>query len=205
MANAITCNNDVFSAYMHGTERADTRSFLAKQWDSVSSAVRARGGAFLERARQTFEEYDRDAIDRSLRAIRNRGDNRWGDNEVAMLRTIGELQNANAKNIRWLRANPRIRRAVKGGRCNGWEGLYVDLEPDRIGEDHTDYQRVMNGMAVTGEDGNTHFTTYFGASDDGEEELTYGTQLEILRNWELLEQHMDANLDDPTDPLSGAL
>jgi hypothetical protein len=205
MANAINCNNDVFSAYIHGTDRVETRNFLARQWEKVSDTVRTRGQAFIARARETFEEYDADIIDRSLRSIKRRINNRWGDNEISLMDSIGEFQNANIKTIRWMRANPRIRKAVKGGRCNGWGDLYVDLEPDLWGDKHSDYQRVMNGMAVTDDEGYTTFTTYFGATDEGEEELTYGSQLDIIRNWERLEQFMDANLDDPTDPQNGAL
>ena len=60
-------------------------------------------------------------------------------------------------------------------------------------------------MAQTDDEGDTTFTTYFDALDDGNEELTFGEQLDIIRGWQQLEAYMDANLDDPTDPQNGAL
>jgi hypothetical protein len=205
MANAIIGGNDLFSAYIHGAESVKNRNFLSRQWDNVSNAVQTRGRAFIERTRKAFEEYDTDILDRGVRAIKRRMDNRWGDNEVCRYSSIGEFQNANVKMIRWMQANPRIRKATKGGRCNGWEGLYVDLEPELWGENHSDYQRVMNGMNRTDEHGHTHFTTYMNACDEDNEELTFGSQIDILHSWEQLETYMDANLDDPTDKNNNAL
>lgn len=205
MANAISGGDDLFSAYINGKERVENRNFLARQWDNVSSNVQARGKAFLDKARSVFEEYDTDILDRGLRAIKRRMDARWGDNEIGPLGTIGEFQNANVKMIRWMRANPRVRKMAAKGRCHGWGDLYVDLEPGLWGERHSDYQRVMNGMAQTDDEGDTTFTTYFDALDDGNEELTFGEQLDIIRGWQQLEAYMDANLDDPTDPHNNAL
>jgi hypothetical protein len=205
MANAITGGNDLFSAFLNGREQTENRNFLARQWDNVSATVNARGRAFMDKARAAFDEYDTDVIDRGLRAIRRKLDNRWGDNDIKPLGTIGEFQNASVKMIRWMSANPRIRKQKAAGRCAGWGDMYVDMEPGLWGERHTDYQRVMNGMAVTDDEGHTTYTTHFNAIDDGEEELTFGEQIDILRSWERLEMYMDQNLDDPTCQNNNAL
>lgn len=205
MANLITGDNDIFNAYVSGRERVENRNFLARQWDRVSSVISDRGQKFMERAKNVFDAYDTDSIDRGLRAIKRRLDNRWGLNDITSLGTIGQLQTANAKMQRWLMANQKARRMWQKGRCNGFADSYVDLEPGLWGENHSDYRRVMNGIAQTDEDGNTCFVTYFDAIEEGNEELTFSEQCDILRSWQALEDNLDANLDDPTDPANGAL
>jgi hypothetical protein len=205
MANLITGDDDLFNAYISGSERVENRNFLARQWEKVSSVVSERGKQFMQRTRDVFDSYDTDKVGRGLRAIKRRLSNRWGHNEIVSLGTIGELQNANVKMVRWLAANPRVRKEAHRGRCNGWSDSYVDLEPGLWGEQHTDYKRVMNGMAQTDEEGNTFFVTYFDAIEDGNEELIFDEQCDIIRGWDLTNDCLDAHLDDPTDVNNGAL
>lgn len=205
MANLITGGNDLFSAYVSGRESSSNRSFLAQQLSRASNVISERGRQFMERVKESFDAYDHDSVDRGLRAIKRRLDNRWSVDEISPMMTIGDLQNANPKTVRWMAANPRVRKAKQAGRCHGWADTYVDLEPGLWGERNTDWKRVMNGMAQTDDEGNTHFVTYFDAIDDGAEELTFTEQCEIQRGWQKTNDYLDANLDDPTDPNNGAL
>lgn len=205
MANLILGGSDLFRAYVSGRERVENRNFLQRQFEKASSVVSERGRQFMQRARDTFEAYDSDLIDRGLRAIKRRLDNRWGSNEIHTLGTIGELQNANPKMIRFLMANTKVRKMHQRGRCHGWGDSYVDLEPGLWGENHSDWKRVMNGIAQTDEEGNSFYVTYFDAIENGVEELTFTDQCDVLRSWDALEDNLDAHLDDPTDQGNNAL
>ncbi len=207
MATLMSGSDDLFTAYVCGRERAENRSFLSRQLERASTVIGERGRRFLERARAAFDAYDHEAVDRGLRALKATVESRWSDNEIVLCRTIGELQRTNPRNARFLAANPTIRKAVKAGRCHGWSDIYVDLEPGLWGEKHSDWRRVMNGMAVVDADnGEVVFNRYLDVLDeDGREEITFGEQCVTLRNWDLTDDHMHANLDDPSDPSNGAL
>lgn len=206
MANVIEAGNDVFSAMMHGRPTANNLRFLGDQLSRASNVIGEATQRFMNRAREAFESYDLEAVDRSLRAIKNKHDHRWQSHEVRALKTIGEFQQASLRMQRWSMANPMLRTLHHKQRCNGWQDTYVDLEPGVWGERHTDWMKVNNGMAVTDEEGNTSFTTYFDAYDEhGAEELTFSEQQDILQSWNYLEHYLRLGGDDPSSPSNGSL
>lgn len=206
MANLIEASGDVFSALMHGRPTVNNRRFLSTQLNNASHVIGEHSRKFMDRAKSMFDSFDLDSIDRSLRAIKNKFDYRWQDHDVRQLSSVEDFQQAALRMQRWMMANPMARKLYHKERCHGWRDTYVDFEPGVWGERHTDWMKVNNGLAVTDEEGNTSFTTYFDAFDEeGKEELTFSEQQDILQSWNYLEHYLRLGGDDPTSPSNGSL
>lgn len=206
MANLIQASGDVFSAMVHGHESPRGRRFLEEQLERTSAVIGEGSKRFMERARATFDAFNVDAVERSVRAIKGRLNSRWQDHNVRPLRTLEEFQQATLTMQRWLSANPKGRQLFQKDRCHGWRDTYVDMEPGVWGERHTDWQKVNNGLVVTDEEGNSSITVYFNAFDEnGDEELSLAEQRDILESWSFENYYLALGGDDPTSPSNGSL
>lgn len=206
MANLITADNDLFTAYVHGQQRRSNRDFLQRHLEQGSNVLREGGRRFMERAREAFESFDMESVERGLRAVKRRLTGRWTENDVRPLFTMGDLQQANVRMQRWLMTSPLARKMAAKDRCWGFRDSYVDLEPGAVGERHTDWKRVHNGQAVTDEEGNTHFVTYFDALDEnGHEQLQHDEQRDIIESVDCLEFFLSLGKDDPSSQSNGSL
>ena len=206
MANLITADNDLFTAYVHGQQRRSNREFLQRHLEEGSNLLREGGRRFMERAREAFDSFDLEAVERGLRAVKRRLTGRWTGNEVRPLFTMGDLQQSNLRMQRWLMTSPLARKMATKDRCWGFRDSYVDLEPGAMGERHTDWQKVHNGLAVTDEEENTHFVTYLNAlDDDGREELQLDQQNDIIASVNCMEFFLQLGKDDPSSQSNGSL
>jgi hypothetical protein len=206
MSNTASANADVFNAVLFGEQRSENRRFLQRHLEQASSTVTEHGRRFLDRARKTFESYDSASVSRSLRAIKRKLDHRFDLDDIRALRDMGALQNAGFKMQRWNMANPKVRQSWQRGRCHGYADTYVDMEPGALGETHTDYKKVMNGLPVTDDNGDTTWVQYFDALDEnGDEELQHDQQLEVLETWDWQNAFQALGGDDSTDPANGSL
>lgn len=206
MANVITDDADIFEAYAFGALSSRNLSFLRRQAERTSSIVGGAAQRFASRLREQVESYDSEKIQRGLRAVRDRLERRWDTDEIREVIDLSDLQQLRPKMVRFMAANPRVRRERRGERCNGWRDHYFDVEPGYDGERHSDYRRVMNGIGVFDENDDIIFTTYLDAyEEDGSEELTFTEQVAILRGWQMTNDYMDDNYSDPTDPSNGFL
>ncbi len=206
MVNIIDDDEDVFEAYAFGQISRRNLSFLRNQTRRASDSLSEISKRFSDRIRSTVDNYDSEKIERGLRAIRDRLDRRWDDDVVREMIDISDLQQAKPKMARWLAANPRLRRERLAGRAHGWRDQYIDVESDSIGERHSDYRHVMNGIGVLNDQDEVVFTKYLDAYDeDGDVQLSFAEQVAILRGWDLTNDHLDAQYSDPSDPNNGYL
>lgn len=205
MANVTVSSFDVFSGMVSGPQSRDNINFLERRLDDFRGRLGEVGRRVADRAREFFDSYDFDGIRRTVQAFKRKVENRWTGNEIRAYRSIGEFQHAGLNMQRWMHANPMLRRMWQKERCEGWSKTYVDMEPGAIKETHTDYKKVMNGLAQFDDENNVHFVTYFDAIDDGTEELELDQQLDIRESWDWLEHYLRLGGDDPSSPGNGSL
>lgn len=205
MANVTVSGFDVFQGMISGTQSSDNISFLDRKLDEFRGALSNAGRHVADRARQFFDDYDFEGINRTVRAFQRKMENRWKPNDVRRLRSIGEFQQAGTAMIRWLHANPSFRKTWQKERCEGWGDRYFDIEPGVSGEAHTDYKKVMNGLTQFTEEGHSYNVTYFDAITDGREELDLDQQVDIVESWNWLEHYMALGGDDPSSPGNSSL
>lgn len=97
------------------------------------------------------------------------------------------LQEANLTMQRWIMANPQVRELYLGQDICGYSDEYVDLDPGKMGEDHYDYRRVMNGIIRDEPNGDYTITHYYEDLHIGDRELEFYEQEPILHTWSAID------------------
>lgn len=129
-------------------------------------------------------------------------------NTILELDSIEALRSAQAVMQRYVMAEPTIRKMYHEQRCDGFSDTYVDLSPKDIGDNHYDYQRVMQGIVVdeVDDEGNveSYFNNYSEVELSKESELVFEDQIRILNTWEVMKLYISKN-EDPTNIVGGDL
>ncbi len=126
-------------------------------------------------------------------------------NYVLPLITLEEQQNASSTMQRWIMANPEIRTLYLKQRCDGYNETYINRYGDKIGEDHYDYRRVMDGIGVEQNNGDIVFTEYIEELHSGDRDLSLVEQTDIINSWNTTNLLLSLWKDDPTNPNGGEL
>lgn len=208
MAQFYTGDQDVISSFAHGETHPGTARFLEEM---ISQPTHAIGEASQALMQQSSELYDRfmgsDAV-RRIRAAGRQIASHWQRNEILPLDTVEQLQVAPLKMRRWLMAEPTVRALYQKRQCDGYSSTYVDAAPGFIGENHEDYQRVMDGIVVEGNDNSDHAwvsTEYMYDLPEDENEFIFDQQFDIIRSWHSMAEAVMAKKDDPTSEWNAEL
>ena len=207
MAIAVYADDNVFRSLAYGSPKSEDRDFLRGHIESAAARLGKAGAAFIDRAKERFESFDLSALDRKLDALKRKVRHAFDDDNIGPMSKIGEFQQAGFNRQRWCMANVKARSLVQKDRMYGWRDTYLDVEKGRIGEQHSDYRKVINGLATTDEHGHTHHVEHFDCYDaDYREELKFGDQT-LIRDvmWANLEFYISQGTDDPSDPNNGSL
>jgi hypothetical protein len=207
MAIAVYADDQVFRALAYGSPRSEDRDYLRDHIESAAVRLGRTATAFIERSRERFESFDLRALDRKLDAIKRKVRHAFDDDQIRPMGRIGQFQQAGLNQQRWLMANVKARRLVHADRMFGWRDTYRDAEPTHVGDQHTDYRCVVNGIARSDEHGHRYFEQHFDVYDaDYREELKFGDQTMIMDcMWANFEAIISDGKDDPSDPNNGSL
>ena len=175
-----------------------------------TQALSEMGQQFAQMAQQAYEAFTDSFAARKATAAARAMKHQWQTDTIRPLETIDALQHAPNCMVRYLMAEPNIRWLYHQDQADGYRDRYVDTEPGQIGEDHYDYRRVMNGMVVIDEedeDGEPgwHFTEWCEDLDEGDRELYFVEQVDILRSWQEIAERAINGGDDPTSKWNSSL
>lgn len=198
MANFYTGGVDTFNALVYGEPHPNTVSFVEGMLAQPTAAIGSAGEAFMDRAREAYERFNGSEAMRVARAAARQVKSQWDRNIIRPLETIGEVQQSPYKMHRYMMAEPMVRQAYHRQQCDGYSHAYVDVAPGLVGHDHYDYRRVMDGIVQEDDQGGWYFDEYFDELDDGDRDLMFEEQFDILRSWNTLASAMMQGKDDPT-------
>lgn len=151
-----------------------------------------------EKAKDIYQLVNYSTAVRKARAAIRQVENKTRVNEVTELSTIGQLQHASPIMQRFIMADPIARAMYHDDSCSGYVDSYVDMHRDKIGIDHYDYRRVMNGIWHEDQDsGNIQMHTFY-EDTEGDVELDTLAQMDILRTWDFVRARLKAGKEDPT-------
>lgn len=203
MATISQASGYLFNASLSGGLNQRDLDYLASRIEEKTSRLGRVGEDLRNKAMEIHGRYNLTSIQRGLKSIYRKMENSFSRSEgIYDLPDIGAFQHANRDTIRFLMANPELRRMAKLERCEGYQDLYFDEEPDAIGHTHSDYQRVMQGMPVIdGEDLN--HVTYLNVQH--EEPMDVEDQGAIIRNWSLQNYFQSLGEDDSSSPSNASL
>ena len=203
MAEFIDGDNTFFKASIYGAPDWKAMEFLSTQYNNISTYAKDTSMEFFNNARAMFDRLSGSTAMRMARQAGALVGAMWDADEIRRLRTILDIQLAKSTMQRWNMANPVLRQLYHDQRVDGYSETYVDNHPNDIGENHYDYRRVMNGIAVEVDD-RLLCTTYPDELYD-ERELNIEEQTDILMTWQEIERIIAEGKEDPTSKWGNSL
>lgn len=186
MARHLTLDPGAFSTIAYGRPSSNMMDRMHSEYERAKNTLCEMGHEYLQVAQDAYDLYIRSGTQRIADAAYNMINNCWETNTVRTMSSLSMLQNAPVAMTPYLLAEPTYRKLVQDGRADGWSHVdYVDPTPDDIGENHREYQMVVDGIVEVTDDGWTS-TNYSSSEDDLFEELTFEQQLTCMDAWELI-------------------
>jgi len=175
-----------------------TTEFLRNRIEQLSN-VGTVSQDFMQRAWSLYDQVHGSDMMRQIRSISQQFGNAFQIDGVRYLETLADFQTASLTMQRFVMANPVIRQMYLDFSADGYSETYTNVHGDVIGEDHSDYRLVMNGMLQEDEDGETFFRYYFEEqSEDDPIRLSTYDQFDILNSWDNLKYLISKGKEDPT-------
>lgn len=187
-----------FNALAFGSKPPEMRSFFEERLQSIGSGLSSFGERFKTRATELFNSLHSDNAVQIAKAALNQVRGFFTPDTIVNLTTIEDLQIAQYQMRRMVMANPKVRSLYHRQRCDGYSDSYVDADPGKIGWDHYDYRRIMNGI-VEVTDESWRFTSVAQDLRPGDSELDFHDQFSVVAHtWPALESIMEMAGKDPT-------
>lgn len=206
MAHFSMAGENTFNAMAAGGVNRGLHQLIGSRISQMANAMGSAGSAWIQSARNMFEQYDIDRVERSVDLFKQQNEGLWTLDDIRPLQGLEGLQTASHTMQRWIMANPMIRKAWQSGRCAGYGTDYVDYQPGTVGRLHEDYTKVMNGMASYTDKGDLTVSSYCTAFDEhGLEELSFREQQDIAATWAEVEYFFGLGEGDPTSQTNDAL
>lgn len=195
----------MFNMLSYREKHPSTLAFIQSQFQNVGNMLNEAGQAFYSGMQNVFEAANNSEAMRRARLAMQKVANVFEADVVRSLFELNELQAAQYTMQRWIMANPMVREMYHGQRCDGYSETYKDQFPGQIGEDHYDYRRVMNGIVQDDPEHDWKCTHYLDELFEGDRELDFTEQVEILNTWQIVEAYMKQGRDDPTSQFGNML
>ena len=205
MAQVITGDGDLFNAVVYGQPNPSIYDFIGRHTEQVSQNMTHAAQAFMASAKDVYRRVTESEAMRRAKAATRRVNSMWQRHGIYGLTSMAQMQNANPDMQRWMMAQPQVREMFHRQECDGFSDTYVDLHPGKVGEEHYDYRRVMNGIVQLTEKTGWEATTYLEDLLPDDVELDLEDQVDILQTWEFLKQAMLDREDDPTSKYNASL
>lgn len=195
---------DTFDYLLFPEQHHNNATYVQRQFEQFSNTLTDAGRRFMENAKQVYQQViESDAANLARLAIRN-AKALFQGNHILPLLDIDSLQTASPLMQRYVMAQPDIRTMYHNNLCNGYSDTYVDMHPEKVGESHYDYRRVMQHMVQDTEDG---WVVKSWAEDlvEGDRELGFDEKACVLQTWDIVKMFVQAQASDPTNPWGGTL
>lgn len=210
MAEVVQGGSIAVNTMLFGAPDHNLQTYLSQQFNSSLNHLTDMGKRLYEESRQLFERYNGDNAIRYIKAVARASSALWQTDSIRPITTIGEMQFAPPTMQRWIMAEPTVRQMYHEQRLDGYSHYYVDMEPDRVGRDHYDYRRAMNGVIVMNESDNPDepewsATTYMDDLYEGDQDLTITEKADIQYTWESVRAMLKYGTEDPTSRFNASL
>lgn len=205
----LTGGARTFSALTYQNQHPENQSYFMHKFNTFNDNLTDAGKSFLAGAAELYDKFNGSEAMRLAKATLRKVKSIWDRDDIRELFGIGELQHAKPIMQRWIMACPEVRSVWQDQRCDGYSDTYQDMHPGKIGADHYDYRRVMDGVLeeFVDDEGEDSFmiVSYIDDLVEGDVELALEEKLDILSTWDMLRMHMSSGGEDPTSPYAGKL
>ena len=194
--------DDAFAAAICGIQNPVNRQYFEQQVANARSVIGNTFGEFGQRfiqgAQELYERYNGERALEIARAALNQVSGIFQSDIVRNLKGLTSFQIATPVMQQWVMANPMVRELYHAQRCDGYSDSYVDNAPGIIGEKHSDWREVMNGMVQFNNDGDWYAHQYAEFVPFEKDPLPVDDQFRVLNTWHELEQLLFQGTKDPT-------
>lgn len=200
MARVIQGGTAALQAMFYGDPHPAVSQYFESSRGQGLELLKDEARGFFSRAKESFGFLNTESARRAIRDVRRSAQWIFQGDYIRPLRTVEELQMAAPLMRRYLMVQPTIQAMFRQQRLSGYDGGYTDLLPSLYGEDHPDYQRVMQDVLVVREspEGESLEATHY-MEDWGEEhELSLDEQDDIQETWAIALKAIFAGKEDPT-------
>lgn len=199
MAIVTDGGSEEFDALVFSSPSRTIQNALETRNSGALSRIKEGARTLYNRTSKLISKLDVDRINRISSRLHRRT-NFINQDIVTRLLDIEQVQEASPVMRRWVMANPTVRNRVYEGTLSGYDGEYIDEYPGKIGEEHYDYRRVMDGVVTPVDDVYMDSTTYYEEIHDiDHDELSFSQQCDIMDTWITVE---DLLVNADTDPTS---
>lgn len=195
----ISGGYDAFDALVYGNQSQGNIDYFQSQIALLPTikTVGEIGRSFLNNAVNTYERFNGSEAMRLFRAAKAQAATLFQPEIIKSLWDITNFQTASLTMQRWVMANTVVRTMYHEQRCDGYSDTYVDVDPGKIGKDHYDWRRVMDGVVVNTDD-SWEANFYIEDIRQGDRLLDSAEKADILTTWQIAEMFMSAADRDPT-------
>lgn len=202
-----TIRSSDISSIMYGQKSPAVLQFLQNNYNTYMNTVSSMGNPvasqMMQRVASIWEETNSLNAIRRAESIASRSVGVVNQIFIHTCETLHDLQTAGPVMQRYLMANPVVREAYIRQEIDGYSSSYVDLEPEAIGKDHTDYRTIMNGMVVavpaTKDEPETwKYSIYFDEAIEGDIPLRFDQRCDFRDAWELQNYYLEHTDEDST-------
>lgn len=176
-------------------------AYIQNQMSNFSQTLTDVGRRFMETSRQIYEQVNNSEAMRMARAALRTARSYFHPNSIRPMETIEDMRSAQPVMQRYIMAQTDLRQMYHKQQVDGYADTYADIEPGRIGPEHYDWRRVMDGhiqeTVVDGQDSWTA-TMYYDELHPEDRELDFREKHIIMSVWDLVKMAIDADRD-PTD------
>lgn len=201
-------NPSIFNRLVFPEMGPETRSWIEENFNRGHENLTELGRQFYRQAEDIYQRMQDNTLMKMARKMTRTVKGVFHPNTILYMNSIEEVQSAKPVMQRYLMAEPSLRKLYSQQRCDGYSDSYVDHEPGKIGEDHYDYRRVMNGIVVDylKPDGEAGWRVNMYVEDlvDGDRELESDEQFAILNGHDLIKLALFKKID-PSDIFNGTL
>lgn len=194
-----------FDALLYGNKHPNTIQYLQAEASNVSPILSDGRASFFANMHDLVERANGEEAMRLARAAIRKAGSLFQPDRIKSIWDLGGLQTAPMTMQRWIMAEPTVREMYHEQRCDGFADTYIDMEPGKIGDEHYDYRRVMQGIVVDDPENDWRATIYLDDIAAGDRELELDEQIDILNTWDVVAALMNYGIDDPTSVFGSKL
>mgnify|MGYP001626189315 CR=1 FL=1 len=203
-AQVITGNDIELDGLLYPTQHVNTMQFIQSNLSQIPSTIIGAAQNLFQEAAQKYKQLQSSATMMRVMNALKLAKNTKQENIIYEINNIEDSQLATVTMQRWLMACPEVRTLYHEQRCNGYSDTYVDVEPEKVGEDHYDWRQVMTGVVRYDSD-DIVSKFYMEELKPGDRELNPYEKIAIVNSWEVMKIAVSQMLEDPTDPMKGTL
>lgn len=204
MATITVGDTSLADISMFAVPQAQTFQYFSNLATNFMDTVGGYKDIFMSQLSTAFAPINYHTVAQEAAMLNIKNDSKWQLDVIVPLFEIEHIQNATPTMIRWIMANPDIRKLHLQQSCSAYDGAYQDLHPTGVGQSHYDYRRVTNGVWLEVDDGKAmQATIYEECIHSDMDQLDLQQQAAILSTWSHVSHHVGLFDKDPTSP-SGA-